>query len=142
VLRGLAASADPRIAEIAEKAAKEAAYHRERSTDLVMRLGDGTPESHARMQAALDGLWPYTGELLTADDVDRTLAAGGVIPEPETIAAEWTRHVDATLEAATLVKPDSGYMHKGGKTGRHTEHLGFILAEMQFLQRAYPGAKW
>lgn len=142
MLKGLAASSDPRVAEIAEKASKEAAYHLERSADLVIRLGDGTAESRRRMQEALDLLWPYTGELLSADAVDAGLAAAGVRPDPEAIAAAWTAHVEATLSAATLRKPEAGYWHKGGKTGVHSEHLGFILAEMQFLQRAYPGAKW
>lgn len=142
MLKGLAASSEPRIAEIAEKAAKEAAYHLERSADLVVRLGDGNPESRRRMQEALDWLWPYSGELSTGDAVDEALLASGARPPLDAIAAAWTAHVDATLTAATLRKPEVGYMQSGGKTGVHSEHLGFILAEMQFLQRAYPGAPW
>jgi ring-1,2-phenylacetyl-CoA epoxidase subunit PaaC len=141
-LEGAIGSSHSRVAEIAEKASKEAAYHLERSTDLVIRLGDGTDESHARVQASLDLLWPYTGEMLTADALDSSLAIVGIVPEAEAIAEAWTRHVDASLGAATLTKPESGYMHQGGKTGLHSEHLGYILAEMQFLQRAYPGATW
>ncbi|NBN62292.1 phenylacetate-CoA oxygenase subunit PaaC [Microvirga tunisiensis] len=142
MLKALATSPEPRIAEIAEKALKEVSYHLARSADLVISLGDGTPESHARMQAALDDLWAYTGEMLTADDIDTALAEAGVGPDLAAIATAWHAHVDETLARATLDKPASGYMHKGGKHGRHSEHLGYILAEMQFLQRAYPGATW
>lgn len=142
LLKGLTRSAERRVAEIAEKALKEVSYHLARSTDLVISLGDGTDESHRRMQAALDELWPYTGEMLTQDEVDETLAAAGIAPALETIAAEWTAHVADTLDKATLRCPPPGHMHRGGKRGVHSEHLGYILAEMQFLQRAYPGATW
>ena len=142
MLQGLVQSSDSRIAEIAEKASKEAAYHLERSTDLVIRLGDGTDESHGRMQAALDLLWPYTGELLSSDAVEEALIAEGVLPDPAGVAEAWHRHVEETLQSATLTKPEAGFMHQGGKTGFHTEHMGYILADMQFLQRAYPGAPW
>jgi ring-1,2-phenylacetyl-CoA epoxidase subunit PaaC len=142
MLKALQGSSDRRVAEIAEKAAKEAAYHLERSTDLVVRLGDGTAESRRRMQAALDLLWPYAGELFLADETDRELAADGIAPDPESIRAAWDAQVNATLAAATLTRPEVAYVQKGGRRGVHTEHLGFILAEMQFLQRAYPGAGW
>jgi ring-1,2-phenylacetyl-CoA epoxidase subunit PaaC len=142
LLKALAGSTDRRVAEIAEKASKEAAYHLERSSDLVVRLGDGTDESHRRMQAALDLLWPYTGEMFLGDAIDAELAQAGIAPAPETLRAGWDVHVDATLAAATLGKPGTGFAQKGGKRGVHTEHLGFVLAEMQFLQRAYPGASW
>ncbi len=141
-LTGLQGSSDSRVAEIAEKAAKEVAYHLERSTDMVVRLGDSTEESHRRMQAALDDLWPYTGEMFMADAVDEAADAAGVAPLPESAKPAWDAHVDATLAAATLAKPEQEFMHKGGKQGVHSEHLGYILAEMQFLQRAYPGARW
>lgn len=142
MLRGLISSSDRRLAEIAEKAFKEAAYHLERSSDLVIRLGDGSDESHQRMQTALDHLWPYTGELLTGDAVEAALRGDGILPSRSDIETAWTHHVDATLAAATLKQPEASFMQSGGKTGRHSEHLGFILAEMQFLQRAYPGASW
>ena len=142
MLTALAGSADKRVAEIAEKAVKEASYHLSRSTDLVISLGDGTDESHARMQAAIDDLWPYAGEMFMADAVDETLNASGVAPAQEEIRAQWEAHVSKTLAEATLCQPEAGYMQKGGKRGVHTEHLGFLLAEMQFLQRAYPGATW
>ncbi|MBO6758418.1 MAG: phenylacetate-CoA oxygenase subunit PaaC, partial [Roseibium sp.] len=133
---------DKRVAEIAEKTIKEVAYHLERSADLVIRLGDGTAESHARMQAALHDLWPYTGELFIADDVDDAVVAAGIGPEPDSLKADWHETVDSVLRAATLTVPDGDFAHKGGKHGIHTEHLGYILADMQFLQRAYPGATW
>lgn len=142
MLNALKTSSDPRVAEIAAKAAKEVAYHVERSSDLVIRLGDGTPESHRRMQDALDDQWSYTGELFVTDSADEAVAAAGIAPEPESLKAPWLAVVRDVLTEATLTIPESGYVHKGGKRGVHTEHLGFILADMQFLQRAYPGATW
>ncbi|MBP2233606.1 ring-1,2-phenylacetyl-CoA epoxidase subunit PaaC [Sinorhizobium kostiense] len=141
-LQTLLSSTDRRIAEIAEKASKEVSYHLERSRDLVIRLGDGTAESHARMQQALDDLWPYTGEMFMTEAADTALSAAGVAPEPQSLKAEWDELVAETLSEATLRKPTDGYMHGGGRRGMHSEHLGFVLAEMQFLQRAYPGATW
>ncbi len=142
ILARLTESRDQRIAEIAEKAAKEAAYHVERSSGTVIGLGDGTDESHRRMQAALDRLWPYVGEMFCGDAADQTLAAAGIAPRPEDLRSAWDAHVNAVLDAATLARPDSDFAHKGGRDGTHTEHLGYILADMQFLQRAYPGAAW
>lgn len=142
MLRALQASSDKRVAEIAAKAAKEVAYHLERSADLVIRLGDGTEESRARMQKALNVLWPYTGELFLGDAVDQAMAAAGIAPAPASLKAAWDRTVAEVLAEATLVKPEGTFQHKGGKQGRHTEALGFILADMQFLQRAYPGGTW
>ncbi|RJG44861.1 1,2-phenylacetyl-CoA epoxidase subunit PaaC [Mesorhizobium sp. DCY119] len=142
LLKALTGSSDKRVAEIAEKAAKEVAYHLQRSADLVVRLGDGTKESRERMQAALEFLWPYTGEMFTGDVVDDELAAAGIAPSPEELRTAWEQHVARTLVDATLKLPEKAYMQKGGKRGVHSEHLGFILAEMQFLQRAYPGANW
>ncbi|WP_104493021.1 1,2-phenylacetyl-CoA epoxidase subunit PaaC [Paracoccus denitrificans] len=142
LLKGLAASSDPRVAEIAAKAGKEVAYHLERSSDLVVRLGDGTEESHRRMQEALDALWPYAGEMFIGDDKDAELAARGIAPDPASLRAGWDATLRHVLGEATLQIPDSDFAHKGGKQGIHTEHLGYILAEMQFLQRAYPGASW
>ena len=142
MLEGLAASREARIAGIAAKAAKEAAYHRDRSADLVIRLGDGGEESRRRMQAALDLLWPFAGELLAADETEICLADEGVIPDFAGVAKEWTAFVELALEEATLVPPKDAAVRKGGKQGLHTEALGYILAEMQWLQRAYPGATW
>ncbi len=142
MLKALQGSADRRIAEIAEKVAKEVAYHLDRSRDLVIRLGDGAVESHRRMQEALDDLWTYTGEMFMGDDADVVLAAAGIAPEPASLKAEWDTLVTETLLEATLKNPPDGYMQKGGRRGVHTEYLGYILADLQFLQRAYPGATW
>lgn len=142
LLERLGASSERRVAEIAIKAAKETAYHLDRSSGIVIGLGDGTPESHARMQAALDALWPYAGEMLAPDAVDDSLAAEGAAPDLAEVRREWTRTVEDAFVQATLVAPEGEFAHRGGKTGRHTEHLGHLLAEMQFLQRAYPGATW
>jgi ring-1,2-phenylacetyl-CoA epoxidase subunit PaaC len=146
LLNGLAQSTDGRMAEIAAKAMKEVAYHVERSADWVVRLGDGTEESHARMQRALDRLWPYTGELFAADAVDAELARRGVAPDPRALHAPWLAAIRAVVDEATLTMPTGEWMHGtrrgGGRQGVHTEHLGHLLAEMQFLQRAYPGAQW
>lgn len=142
MLRALQTSSDPRVAEISAKAAKEVAYHLERSADLVIRLGDGTAESHARMQKALNMLWPYTGEMFMADAVDEAVAAAGIAPDPASLKPAWHRTVTEVMAEATLALPQGTFQHKGGKSGRHTEALGFILADMQFLQRAYPGGTW
>ena len=138
----LAASADPRLAEIAAKALKEAEYHLRYSAGWMVRLGDGTDESHARIQASLERLWPYTQELFDADDTDRTVAAAGIGPALEELKAEWSRTVERVLGEATLRRPADAPYRWYGKQGRHSEHLGHLLAEMQYLQRAHPGAQW
>jgi ring-1,2-phenylacetyl-CoA epoxidase subunit PaaC len=143
LLKGLCGAADARIAEVAEKSLKEVSYHLRRSGDLVVRLGDGTADSRARMQAAADQLWPYTGELFDYDAADAALVAAGVAPPAFELRAAWLAHVGEVFREATLSLPaPDAWMQKGGKQGRHSEHLGYVLAEMQFLQRAYPGAKW
>ncbi len=143
LMQGLAASSDARVAEIAEKSIKEVTYHLRRSGDLVVRLGDGTEESHARMQKAVDTLWPYTGELFKYDAVDNAMVEQGVAPASEGLRAAFLEHVSEIFFEATLAMPaPDAWMQKGGKSGTHTEHLGYLLAEMQFLQRAYPGAEW
>lgn len=143
MLTALTRSASPRVAEIAAKALKEVSYHLERSSDLVVRLGDGTQESHARMQDALDRLWPYSGEMFVADAVDDAVANAGIAPALADLQPAWQQTVDEVLAEATLTRPEGrADVHRGGKQGRHTEHLGYILAQMQFLQRAYPGASW
>ncbi|KWR74978.1 1,2-phenylacetyl-CoA epoxidase subunit PaaC [Cupriavidus sp. IDO] len=141
-LEGLQRSTDARIAGIAAKSLKEVTYHVRRSADLVVRLGDGTEESHRRMQDAFDDLWMFTGELFESDAADAALVKDGVVPDPEALAAPWQRHVAEVLEEATLRLPAGTWSQSGGRHGRHTEHLGYLLAEMQFLQRAYPGARW
>lgn len=142
MLRTLTASSEARVAEVAAKAIKEAHYHFERSADLVVRLGDGTGESRRRIQAALDLLWPYAGELFLGDATDAILAEAGIAPDPASLRATWDATVLPVLAEATLAVPAGSFAQKGGRRGIHTEHLGRMLAEMQFLQRAYPGATW
>jgi ring-1,2-phenylacetyl-CoA epoxidase subunit PaaC len=143
LLAALARSGDPRIADIAAKAVKEAAYHLRRSRDLVVRLGDGTAESHRRMQRAVDALWTYTGELFETDATDDALIAQGVAADARALRPGWLDTVAGAFAEGTLAMPSpEAWMQRGGRHGRHTEHLGYLLAEMQFLQRAYPGAQW
>jgi ring-1,2-phenylacetyl-CoA epoxidase subunit PaaC len=140
--QALLASSDEHLAAIAEKALKEVTYHLRFSSEWMLRLGDGTETSHARIQRAVDDLWTYTGELTTPNETDRLLAEAGLAPDLATIRPKWQEKVEAVLNEATLTIPKDEWMQSGGKDGRHTEHLGFILAELQFLQRTYPGATW
>jgi ring-1,2-phenylacetyl-CoA epoxidase subunit PaaC len=140
--RGMMASADPTLAAIAAKSEKESAYHLRHSAEWVIRLGDGTAESQRRAQNAVDALWPYTGELFMADAADRELMARRIVVDPEALRKQWESIVDEVLQRATLRRPPSGWMQTGGRAGRHSEHLGHVLAELQFLQRSYPGATW
>ncbi len=143
MLGRLMKSLDTTVAEIAEKASKEAAYHLERSADTVVGLGDGTQESHDRMQAALDYLWPYVGEMFDGDDVDDQMVAAGISVDPNALREEYDALVGQVLSEATLAVPESRFAHKGGRTGyMHTEHLGHLLCSMQWLPRAYPGCQW
>lgn len=141
-LEALAHSKDHRIAEIAQKSIKETAYHKRFSSEWMIRLGDGTEESHEKMQTAINDIWPYVGEMFLADDIDQWAFENGIGPDLNEIKKLWEKDVNAVLAEATLSKPNIDWMQKGGKQGSHTEHLGFILAEMQYLQRAYPDAKW
>jgi ring-1,2-phenylacetyl-CoA epoxidase subunit PaaC len=138
----LAESTDEELAAIAGKAVKESRYHREHAADWVVRLGDGTVESAARMRAALDLLWPYVAEIFEADAIDEAAAAGGLGPRWADLQAPWRERIGAVLAAAGLAMPAERAFRSTGKTGRHSEHLGYVLAEMQFLQRAYPGGVW
>jgi ring-1,2-phenylacetyl-CoA epoxidase subunit PaaC len=142
-LNALASSTDPRIAEIAVKGAKEVTYHVRRSADVLVRMGDGTATSHRLAQKAVDGLWPYTGELFMADGVDREMSSTCEGFDPEDLRAAWMAAVNDVLGVATLTMPPANaWMHRGGKQGLHSEHLGFLLAEMQVLPRSFPGARW
>jgi ring-1,2-phenylacetyl-CoA epoxidase subunit PaaC len=142
-LTALKDSSNKQIAAIAEKSLKEVTYHLERSSDTVIGLGDGTEESHSRMQNALNRLYPYVGEMFIADAVDNEMVQLGIAPDPASLRSAYDAHLDLVLRDATLTRPDSEFAHKGGKTGaRHSEHLGHILTQMQWLQRAYPGATW
>ena len=126
--RAMAGSDDATLAGIATIAQHEATYHLRHAGDWLIRLGDGTEESHRRAQHALDALWPYIGEMFEGRDAS--------------VHGEWSKTVNTVLAEATLIRPADGWMQTGGRSGRHSEHLGYILAELQFLQRAYPGASW
>ena len=142
-LEGLTHSNDERIAGIAAKALKEVTYHLRRSSEWVQRLGDGTEESHARMRAATPEVWRFTVELINGDEVEQRLHSAGISPNPEDIAKHWQATVAEIFDAATLPVPEPAqYFYLDGRRGLHTEHLGHLLAEMQFLQRAYPDATW
>lgn len=133
--RAAMTSPDSTIAATAAKAEKETAYHLRHAAEWLIRLGDGTEESHRRAQTAVDDLWPYTGELFTD-------AAGDAMPNPASLRDAWNVTVDTALSRATLTRPRDGWMQSGGRSGRHTEHLGYLLAELQYLQRTFPGARW
>ena len=135
-------SKEVRLQEIAEKAIKEITYHLRFSSEWVIRLGDGTEESHERMQNAVNDLWMYTGEMCIPNETDIAAAKAGIAPDLAAILPKWKAKVIEVLTSATLTVPADIWMQRGGKNGVHTEHLGFILAEMQHLQRAYPGSQW
>ncbi|MGH8911136.1 MAG: 1,2-phenylacetyl-CoA epoxidase subunit PaaC [Acidimicrobiia bacterium] len=138
----LSGSTDTQLAGIAQKAVKEARYHLRHSSAWVVRLGDGTAESHARMQSALDRLWRYAGEMFVDDDVDAAMIAVGIGVRPASLRADWDATVESVLDEATLDRPDDDYARAGGRHGYHGEHLGHLLGEMQWMQRAYPGSTW
>lgn len=135
-------SSDSQLAAIAAKAIKEARYHLRFSRGWLVRLGDGTEISSQKMQQAIDNLWRFTAELFEADDVELELIESGVAVDPRTLRQPWEHEVFAGLREATLRVPDKTAYRTGGKRGLHTEHLGPMLAEMQYLQRAYPGQQW
>ncbi len=138
----LQASTDETLAAVAAKAVKEVDYHRDHATQWTLRLGDGTDESHARMLAGLDLLWPYVPELFETDELVTTLATDGIAVDPAALEAPTLAYVDAVLTEATLTRPVTEVRHTGGRRGLHTEQMGFLLAEMQHLARSDPGARW
>lgn len=138
----LTQSNDAQLAGIAQKAIKEIAYHAQWSAEWVIRLGDGTEESHEKVQKSIDDMWMWTGELFESDQVEAIMNEAGIGINPTFLKDEWNSKVNQVLEIATLNRPEDGWMQTGGRKGVHTEHLGFILAEMQFLPRAYPDATW
>jgi len=140
--RAMMESKDATLAAIAAKSEKESAYHLRHSAEWVIRLGDGTAESHARAQAAIDDLWAFTGELFEVDPAERGLIGQGIIVDPESLRSAWFKTVCNVLGEATLTAPSSSWMQSGGRSGRHSEHLGHLLSQLQYLQRAYPGATW
>ena len=135
-------SKDEQLAAIAGKAVKEATYHLRHSSEWMVRFGDGTEESHQRAQQALHDLWTFTGELFENDPVLEEMTKAGIAPYMAAVKAAWSRTVDEVLSEATLKRPADGFMATGGRKGLHSEHMGFILAEMQHVTRAYPGVEW
>jgi ring-1,2-phenylacetyl-CoA epoxidase subunit PaaC len=138
----MANSTDERLAAIAAKSVKETRYHLRYSGGWLIRLGDGTEESHARVRSALERLWPYTVELFAEDELDRSMAEAGVAPRLADVQTAWVARIDELLVEATLERPRDRPHSWHGKRGDHSEHLGYILAEMQHLQRTHPGARW
>jgi len=141
-LEALMSCSDDRVAEIAARAEKEIRYHLRHNVQWLVRLGDGTAESHERVQQSLDTLWQYTGELFAPDEVDNLFEAEFDGPDLHAIRERWQANVAAIIAQATLEKPADAWMASGGKEGRHSEHLGYLIAEMQYLQRTHPGATW
>jgi ring-1,2-phenylacetyl-CoA epoxidase subunit PaaC len=140
--RAMMKSSDATLAAIAAKSEKESAYHLRHSSEWMVRLGDGTAESHARAQTAIDDLWAFTGEMFEADDAERGLIEAGIAVDPLTLRLQWLKTVSGVLDEATLVLPSSDWMQQGGRSGRHSEHLGHLLSELQSMQRTFPGATW
>ena len=138
----LSKSKDETLSALASKSLKEVKYHLRHSSNWLIRLGDGTGESNTKVQDALEELWMYTGELFEMDNLDTELLNNGIAVDNSALKLEWDIMVNKTLIKAKLTRPEDAYMATGGKKGLHTEYLGFILSEMQFLQRAYPDAKW
>ncbi|MGB0896097.1 MAG: 1,2-phenylacetyl-CoA epoxidase subunit PaaC [Flavobacteriaceae bacterium] len=141
-LQDLQSSKDDTLAAIAKKSIKEVSYHERFSTDWVIRLGDGTEESNHRIQAAVNSLWTYTDELFHQTDADKTMVEAGVGVDVTALKNAYYTKVNSVLEKATIDIPESKWFQKGGKNGVHTEHLGYILADMQYMQRTYPGMEW
>lgn len=141
-LEALSVCSDQRLAEIAVKAAKEIRYHLRYGSQWLIRLGDGTAESHRRVQSSLDELWKFTGELFAGDETDATIRAEFAGPDLDKLKTRWARDIAAIVKEATLVLPGEQWMAGGGREGRHSETFGFLIAEMQHLQRAYPGLNW
>ncbi len=140
--RAMTESPDGTLAAIAAKSEKESAYHLRHASEWVIRLGDGTDESHGRAQEAVDQLWGYTGEMFECDAAERSLVDGRTIIDPATLRDAWDHTVGSVLSRATLSRPKTQWMQSGGRSGRHSEHLGLLLSVMQHTQRTYPGAAW
>jgi len=138
----MTSSTDEVLAALAQKAVKETGYHLRHSRSWVVRLGDGTGESHRRAQRAVDALWRFTGELFEADDVERELVAAGVAADPDSIRQAWQATVSEALDEATLTEPAAGVMQTGGRSGRHSEAFSYLVGELQVVARAHPGASW
>jgi len=135
-------STDKQLAAIADKSLKETRYHLKHSSEWVIRLGDGTEESHSRIQNSLDNLWRYADELFYSDAVDSELTASGILPDLSGIRAEWDSTINVVFQQATLEIPANNWKFGGGRLGRHSEYFGHLLSELQYMQRAYPNMKW
>ena len=135
-------STDPQIAALAAKAVKEDRYHIRHSAEWMLKLGDGTGESHARLQAAVTELWRFTGEMFVPDASDLNAAKSGIAPELSSLKPKWDTVVNDVFSRATISRPGDNFFVHGGRAGRHTEHLGHLLAEMQIVARSHPGAVW
>jgi len=140
--RAMMKSGDSTLAAIAAKSEKESAYHVRHSSEWMVRLGDGTEESHARAQTAIDDLWGFTGEMFETDEADRALMDADIAVDPATLRPPWLKTISGIVSQATLTLPKSGWMQQGGRSGRHSEHLGHLLSELQSMQRTFPGATW
>ena len=140
--RAMMQSSDPTLAAIAAKSEKESAYHLRHSSEWIIRLGDGTEESHRRGQTAVDDLWAYTGEMFRVDDSERGMIEKGIAIDPTKLHAQWQKTVTSVMGEATLALPKSDWMQQGGRDGRHSEHLGHLLSELQSMPRTFPGATW
>jgi ring-1,2-phenylacetyl-CoA epoxidase subunit PaaC len=138
----LTESKDEQIAAIAEKSLKETKYHYRHSAEWVIRLGDGTEESHNRVQQSLDLLWRYASDLFLEDEIQLEAVKYGISPSNEEIKKQWAENVQSVLEQAKLKIPDNKWEQNGGRIGKHSEHLGYLLAELQYMQRAYPNMEW
>jgi ring-1,2-phenylacetyl-CoA epoxidase subunit PaaC len=135
-------SRDATLAAVAAKSEKESAYHLRHSSEWIIRLGDGTEESHARAQGAIDQLWAFTGEMFAVDDSERGLIDAGIAIDPATLRDRWIKTVSNVVNEATLTLPQNSWMQQGGRSGRHSEHLGHLLSELQSMQRTFPGQTW
>jgi ring-1,2-phenylacetyl-CoA epoxidase subunit PaaC len=135
-------SSDTQLAAIAEKSLKETKYHCKHSSEWIIRLGDGTDESHTRTQAALDQLWRYSEELFFMDETDQAMIEAKVGVDLATLRPLWLERIQEVVREATLTIPTNNWKQQGGRLGKHTEHLGFLLADLQYMQRAYPGMEW
>jgi ring-1,2-phenylacetyl-CoA epoxidase subunit PaaC len=140
--RAMMRSEDATLAAIAAKSEKESAYHLRHSSEWMVRLGDGTDESHRRAQTAIDDLWAFTGEMFAVDDSERGLIEAGIAVDPATLRPQWLETVSRVFAEATLVQPSNDWMQQGGRSGRHSEHLGHLLSELQSMPRTFPGATW
>ena len=140
--RAMMKSSDPTLAAIAAKSEKESAYHLRHSSEWMVRLGDGTEESHTRAQTAIDDLWAFTGEMFSVDDSERGLIDAGIAVDPTSLRARWLKTITEVVSEATLVLPQNDWMQQGGRIGNHSEHLGHLLSELQSMPRTFPGATW